>query len=343
MPRDELTASYNRVRGLWPFLLPVSVAVVARLLMVLFLPPLLDVYYYDSQAVQALLSGVDPYGFSYSAIPAWLATPGASTVFVYLPGVVLFLAPFGAAWDVRLGLIVADLLIAWGIHSIGGRWASTATVVFLLLPFTALFSTSYPNNTLVSMAFLGGAVALWFRGEGLPASILLGVSLASSQFVWLLFPLFAVWSLRSGKPKQLALSAIVAFALTLPFLLWNWYSFTYDTLFFEFTRTPRTIVSAAAFGLNVNPTLDGIMVTLLGISVPLLARALATLALLAYAIWRSKELAGILFNGSWFMLAAVFLLPNVFSWWYLELPFQTFLMWFVATHGRESSTPSANA
>ncbi|MDV3294069.1 MAG: hypothetical protein LYZ70_07340 [Nitrososphaerales archaeon] len=312
----------------------VLTALAARLLMAWLLPPLLDVYYYDTQAAQAILRGIDPYGFNFVAIPAWLATPGASNVFVYLPGVVLFLAPFASVWDIRLGLIAADLLVAWGIYAIGGNRARTATLVYLLLPFTPLFSTSYPNNTLVAMAFLGPSVVFWLRGRNVYASILFGVALASSQFTWLLYPIFAIWSLRSGRFRYALSSAVVAFALTLPFLLSNWSTFINDTLFFEFSRTPRTIISAAAFGLNVNPTLNGITTSLFGASVPFVVRGLATLAALVYALSKSKELSGVLLNGSWFILLAIFLLPNVFSWWYLELPFQLLLMWFVLPRAR---------
>lgn len=321
------------------FLALVLAAVAARLLMVWLLPPLLDVYYYDSQAVKALLSGLDPYGLSYTGIPSWLATPEATNVFAYLPGVLLFLAPFGALLDVRVGLVAADVLVGFGVYLIGGGRAKSGTLIFLLLPFTALFSTSYPNNTLVAMAFFGPSVALWLRGKNGIASILFGAALASSQFLWLLFPLFIGWALGSRRLRGLAVAIAVALALMLPFLLWNASAFTFDTLFFEFTRAPRPILSAAAFGVNVNPTLDGIAATLFGVSVPFLFRAAATLAALAYATVRSRDLSTALLNSTWFMVVTAFVLPNDISWWYLELPFQTLLMWFVAKGAKSAPTP----
>ncbi len=338
-----MASAFRGFRASVPFAVLVLAALAARLLMAWLLPPLLDVYYYDAQAAHAILNGMDPYGFSYVAIPSWLATPGASTVFVYLPGVALFLAPFSAVWDIRLGLIAADLLVAWGIYAIGGDRARNAALAFLLLPFTALFSTSYPNNTLVAMAFMGPSIVFWLRGRSGYAAITLGAALASSQFALLLYPFFAIWSIRNGKFKYALSSAVVAFALTLPFLLWNWSAFINDTLFFEFARAPRTIISVAAFGLNVNPTLNGITTTLFGASVPLAIRGLATLAALAYALKRSMDLRTALLHGSWFLLIAVFLLPNDFSWWYLELPFQTLLMWFASSMGGIASAGPTNA
>jgi hypothetical protein len=315
------------------FLGLVLAAVAARLLMAWLIPPLLDVYYYDAQAAKALLSGVDPYGFSYTGIPSWLATPGASNVFAYLPGVALFLAPFGAVWDVRLGLVFADVLVGFSIYSLGGSRSENAALLFFLLPFTALFSTSYPNNTLVSMAFLSLAVALWTRGKGMLASALVGVALASSQLVWFLYPLFLVWSLRSRRFGEVAIQIGVALAITLPFALWNWSSFTHDAIFFEFARAPRALVSSAAFGLNVNLTLDGIAYTFVGASVPLVLRVAVTLLGIAYAASKSRDLRSVLLNGTLLMVLVILVLPNDLSWWYFELPFMTLLTWLAGAEG----------
>ncbi|HYB45396.1 MAG TPA: hypothetical protein VEC92_02630 [Nitrososphaerales archaeon] len=316
------------------FVTLVAAAVVARLLAAWLLPPLLDVYYYDSQAARALLSGINPYGFSYTGIPSWLSTPGAANVFAYLPGVALFLAPFGAVWDVRLGLIFADVVVGLSIYSLRGTQSRTAALVFLLLPFTVLFSTSYPNNTLVAMASLAVATVLWTRGRGRVASVLMGVALASSQLIWFLYPLFLAWSLRSKRFDEVAIQTVSALALVLPFALWNWSAFTYDTILFEFTRAPRVLVSAAAFGFNVNPTIDGLVFSLTGVGVPLLLRAGVTVVGVAYAALRSKDLRAVLLNGTVLMILVILVLPNDLSWWYFELPFMTLLVWLAGAEGQ---------
>jgi hypothetical protein len=306
------------------------------------LPPLLDVYFYDSLAVKALLRGIDPYGFIYVGVPPWLVTPEASIVFPYLPGVVLFLAPFGALSDVRVGLVFADLLVALGIILMGGPKARLAAATFLWLPFTVLFSTSYPNNTLVAMAFLGLSIALWFRGRGGIPVLFLGVALASSQFLWLLYPLLLYWAHGTKRLLRTAASAIVGIAIALPFLIWDWSSFFYDTVVFEFTRVPRPILSPAALGVNVNPTLEGIAVTMFGVSVPLALRAGIVGLAMVLAVRRTRDLRSLLFNATWFMLLTILVLPNILSWWYLELPFQTFLLWLAAAEP-DSSPEAANA
>jgi hypothetical protein len=330
----------NNLVGVFPALL--LAAVVARLLMIWLLPPMLDVYYYDAQAARALLSGIDPYGLAYVGIPSWLSTPNASNVFAYLPAVALFLAPFGAVWDVRLGLAFADVLVGLSIYSLGGRRSRLAALLFLLLPFTALFSTSYPNNALISMAFVGLAGALWVRGRGRTASAMIGVALAASQLFWILYPLFLVWLFRSRKFDQVVIQFAVAFALMVPFAFWNAPSFFYDTIIFQFTRAPKPIVSAAAFGLNVNPTLEGIVYTILRVSVPLVLRAAIAIAGISYAVLRSRDLRSVLFNGTWLMVLTIFVLPGDISLWYLELPFMTLLMWAALDADSPNST-TANA
>lgn len=324
------------------FLCLVLAAVGARLAMAWLLPPLLDVYYYDSQAAQALLHGLDPYGHLYTGVPVWLATPGASNVFAYLPAVPLFLLPFGL-WDVRLGLIAADLVVALSILALGGRHARTASLVFLLAPFTALFSTSYPNNTLVAMAFLGLFAALEARGKGAVGALLLGISLAASQFLWLLYPLFVAMYLRKGRMLEVAISLIAAAAVISPFLVWDYNSFLHDAILFQFARIPQSLLTPMPFGFNVNPTLDGLSATITGTGLPILVRLPSAIAALVFAALRSRDIASTMSNSFWFILLAIWVLPSDFSWWYLELPFQILLMWFILNRGRTAGSQATNA
>jgi uncharacterized membrane protein len=305
----------------------VAAAVAARILLVAYAPPLLDVYYYDAQAVAALLAGSNPYGHIYTGIPQWLATPGASNVFAYFPVVPLFLAPFGAYWDVRIGLVAADLVVACCIWSVGGSRARASALVFLLLPFDALFSTSYPNNTLVAMAFLGLAIALEAKGRWWPSGMLLGVSLAASQFAWLMLPFFAVHYARTGRLRTVLVSLAVAAALLLPFFAWSPAAFVNDTVLFQFGRGVRGLVTPEAFGFDFNPTLAGLVMTAIGYTVPSLIRAGATVAAMALLLPKVRDLGSMLFALTAFLTAAMLFLPNDLSWWYLELPLMTALFW----------------
>jgi hypothetical protein len=303
------------------------------------IPPLIDVRYYDAQAVAALLSGTNPYGHLYVGIPSWLATAGAERVFAYLPGVVLFLAPFGGLFDTSLGLILADFVIAWSLFSLGGVGSRRASVAFLLAPWAPLFSTIYPNNTLVAMAFLGLCLLWEAKGKSLLSSLSLGASLASSQLVWLIYPFFLVHYLRERRLRDILASALVAAMLFLPFLLWNPGSFLYDTVTFQFTRPADTLIKSEAFGFNVNPTLSGIAQFAFGVSVPLFLKLGLALVLLLFFLYRTRSWRGLPLNASLFLLAAMLVLPDDFSWWYLELPFQMLLVAYVLNRGGRAPAP----
>ncbi len=333
--------------GIRTFALVIAFAVSLRMVLLLFLPPLVDVYYYDTQAVHAFLSASNPYGHPYVGIPAWLVTSGAANVYAYLPGVLLFLAPFGALWDIRLGLVAADLVVAWGLYALKGPRSGVAAAAFLLAPWAFVFSTSYPNNSLVAMAFLGLALLWETKGREVPAAAALGVSLASSQFVWLLYPFFLQRALKGRRFVVGAVSILVAACLLLPFLVWNPSAFIYDTVTFQFARPSQSIVTPESFGLNFNPTLSGIAQTLFGGAVPVALRVVVLLAVLVYLLYRGGNLPRLVLNASVFLLVAIFILPSDFSWWYLELPFQTLLVWLVLSGGENGSVergqPATNA
>jgi hypothetical protein len=324
------------------FFILIAVGIAVRLVLEWFAPPLLDIYYYDAQAVQAMIHGLNPYGYPYTGIPSWLSTPGASNVFVYLPGVPLFLLPFGAVWDVRVGLIVADLVVALTLWGTGGTAARRASLLFFLLPSDWLFSTSYPNNTLVAMCFLGVAALLDSRGRRTPSAVSLGAALASSQFIWLVYPIFAYRYLKRGFRKEVLVSLAVAAAIVAPFFFWSPASFLSNAILFQFSRPVQHLVTPMAFGFNVNPTLNGLAFEFTGSTIPLYLRAPAEIAALALAIrWSGTERAAFL-NATWFLLLSFWLLPNDFSPWYLELPFQTLLIWWALGSSGASSAASAN-
>jgi hypothetical protein len=302
------------------------VAVGVRLALSYFVAPLSDVYYYDSQAVSSLLGGMDPYGHAFTAIPPTLVTAGAQSVFAYLPGVFLFLVPF-APFDVRVAIVASELTVAWGIYALGGRWSLLASVVFLLLPFGALFSVVYPNNTLPAMAFLGLAVLSESRNRRLPSAVLVGLAIASNQFVLLAFPFFALLWFRRRGWRELGVSLLAAGAVVAPFFAWNPSAFVQDTVYFEFSRSVYPLVSNTPWGFNLNPSVSGIAVSVAGAPGPAIFRGVVTVALLAFFLSRAKGLRSSLLQLGMFLTIAMFVLPGDFFWVYLQLPLQVFLMW----------------
>jgi hypothetical protein len=306
-----------------------AAALVVRLAAMAGLPPATDVYYYLTQAVHVLLSGGNPYEHTYSGIPASLATPGAQSVFAYLPFTILYLIPFYLLGDIRLGLIAADLVVGACLYLYGGRWRSAGAALYLFMPFTVIFSTYYLNAALIAMAFIALFLLLESRGRGRLAAVSLGVALASIQFSALVAPCALLYYVRRGRWVELALAGVTAAAIILPFLVES-PSFVSETLLFQFSRPVTPLVSPGGpVGTLVNPSLDAIALWAIGHSVPGWAKAV--IELLAIALFmRVRDLSSLVRNSTLFVLLSVFVLPNDFFWAYLELPFMLAVFWMSA-------------
>ena len=312
------------------------VAVAFRLALSYFVSPLSDVYYYDSQAVSALLGGMDPYGHTFTGIPPALVTAGAQSVFAYFPGVFLFLVPL-APFDVRVAIVASELVVAWGIYALGGKLSLLSSAAFLLLPTGALFSVVYPNNALPAMALLGLGVLLESRNQRLPSAVLVGLAVASNQFVLLTFPFFVlIWYRRKGW-GELGASLLAAGVVMLPFLAWNPSAFLEDTVYFEFSRTVYPLVSTTPWGFNLNPSVSGVAMSVAGATVPAILRGFVVLVLLVFFLRRATGLRSSLLQLGVFLTVAMFILPGDFFWVYLELPLQVFLMWTAMSPVKEPS------
>ncbi len=326
-------------RSLLVFAGAAAAAVAVRVLLVLWPgAPATDVYYYDAQAVSAIIHGMDPYGHVYS-VPPSLATPGAAAVFAYLPGVFSFLLPAGAVADVRAGLVAADLVAAAGLYAVGGRRGRLCAVAFLLAPPTVLFSTWFPDNSLPAVAFLSAAVALEARGKSAVAPLFWGLSAASWQLAWLLFPLYLVRSLRLGRLRDAALFVLAGTAALLPFLLWDASAFVYDTVVFQFGRAAVGLVSTGPFGLSVNPSLAGAAVSL-GVSLPAAARGVVEVAALLACLRMVKgTLPSLLLASAVLLTLSAVILPEEAFWSYFELPSFAALAWFSLRGAPERAGP----
>ncbi|MDE1858527.1 MAG: hypothetical protein KGI26_05640 [Thaumarchaeota archaeon] len=307
----------------------IAVGLAVRVVL-LSLPPLVftDVSYYNAQAVGYLLRGVDPYGASY-VVPPQLATPGAETVFAYLPGVFAFLVPGDFGSGARLGLVACDVVVAAALALYRPKVGGLMAALFLLLPPVVLLSTAFLNDSLPSVAFVSAAVLLEARGMRVPAAALFGLALASSQESWLIFPVYVAYSLRGRRPVGPLVSLGVGAAVVAPFALWNVQAFVSDTVFFQFQRAALPFVYSGPFGASVNPSLQGLL-AYFGASAPLEARVAAAAAVIGVVAWRSKPNLGYLLWGSAAVVPlCLFVLAGNFFWSYLELPFVLALFWAV--------------
>jgi hypothetical protein len=330
---DESVAhGSGRRRWFIPLLLLLSLAVVPRVVLMILLPPGSDVYYVDSEAALALSTGQNPYDHTFTTIPLALATPGAAHIFAYLPFTVIYLVPFYLMGDVRFGLVVADVLIGYCIYSIGGRWRTVASAVFLFAPFSILLSTVYVNNLLIGALFVSLFFVLEKRSGGRAGAFSLGIALATSLLIWLVFPFVAYRYIRTGRWVLALLAASVAGIIMLPFVAATGPStFVYQILTFQFTRPTLPLVSyIEPIGYNINPALSAITLSLFHFALPGVLRVALVLLALPLCMKRATDQAAMMLQASLFATVAIFVLPNNLFWAYAELPIVTFLL-FVAS------------
>jgi len=296
----------------------------------LLVAPTTDVFYYDSQAAGALLSGSNPYTHTYSGIPARLATPGASSVFAYLPLTAFYLIPSHLLGDVRIGLVFADVIIALTLYHSSRERGLSAMLLYLFAPFTIVFSTIYINNTLVSILFFALFYNFELRGRPLLSSLFLGLSLAAIQVAWVLLPILAFYFLRQRRFTHIAAVLGTAILATLPLAIIDINAFLFDTLFFQFSRPVLGLITTTGpvgftldslLNVNLNLGLNGLMLTFAGFTLPVWLRVGILLLILPLFLRGMSEIHELLRASGLFLLVSLFVLPNDFFLPYVEMPF----------------------
>ena len=225
--------------GRWQ--MPALIAVVGILgiwLIKVMTDPPIDVWVFQRDAAQHLLSGANPYAMDFPNIYDHTRYYGEGVVvdgrvtygYPYLPVTLAFYVPTEAiAADPRFGnlaaLLLAAGLIAWAHR---GPVARGALGMLLLTP-TVLFILRYSWTEPVVLLALAATVAAAVRAPRL-TGIALGLFLTAKQYCLLAVPL-ALLLLRRQDGRRgavaLAAGAIVAGALaTIPFALWDLPAFT---------------------------------------------------------------------------------------------------------------------
>ncbi len=321
------STAFRDTNGRKLFLLALGIAAAVRLLVALFLRPGTDVFYYDQEAIAVLLSLHSPYGHHFSGIPVPLGTVGAENTFAYLPLTVLFLVPFYLMGDIRIGFMVADIAIGITIYALG-RGGVRPLLIYWFVPFTVIFSTVYLNNSLIALLFISLFVKLEQSERRSLGAISFGFALSAIQFAWLLFPFVLCYYLRTWRWKESVISTLLALAIIAPFALFGPADFYNNVIGFQFARpTLDLFANVGPLGYNVNPTLNGFLTTLAGVTLPASVRLFASGALLPFFLWRMRDLKGFLIRATGYVLLVMFILPNDFFWSYAELPFVLFLIY----------------
>lgn len=211
-----------------------------------------DGAYQTEEAMRAVLTNHDPYGFDYTQTSMrrwhWYVNADLHPYlfhYVYSPLTFLLPLPFFAAAsalglpvDVRFVFLVAAGLAAWAIVRLPWRWEwrYVGLAVLFLDPF--FYLAQGRNDILFLAAVLLGCLA-WERDRPALAGWSFGLALAFKQFAdFLLLPAgVALVALmlagRLSKPRLLVALAglVLPLAVTVaPFLAWNPSAFWTDTV-----------------------------------------------------------------------------------------------------------------
>ncbi|MGH3764721.1 MAG: hypothetical protein ACRDTX_06165 [Pseudonocardiaceae bacterium] len=213
-------------------------------LVILGSTPVIDVWVLLQGAGHGLAGGGNPYELAFPDSP-----PGqVRDCFTYLPATMLLTAPGvwlggDARWAELVLLVASGALLSWHLRA-GLSWHLRArdgsrlalALLVVVLPAAGYMLQQAWTETVVLPALVGTAV-LVDRGRAGWAAVVFGVALASKQHVLLLVPLLLLCRFR---PRELAVTAGTAAALTLPWLLANPARFVGCTVTLFLSVPPRT-------------------------------------------------------------------------------------------------------
>ncbi len=275
-----------------------------------------DVYYVDNYAAKLILEFQNPYSQSL------LATGHSMNLFVYLPMIPVFYAPFYLLGDIRFGSIFADVLIMFSIYFIAksinrGAAAFFAPLTYALLPFSIWLTSVASTNIMIGTSFLTVSIAALLRKKYSVAAIFLGLALATNQLVLLALPLIIFYFWGERKISYFLGSIAVSAAIILPFIMQNAFHFIYDVILFQFERPLQSNGSFSLYSI-INATTGESLASWMRISIFLVTVLIAVVWLRRKTVFLVPLIGGLLLLGA-------FILP-VNGFWNYFLPGGTFLI-----------------
>jgi hypothetical protein len=265
-----------------------------------------DEYFVDGQAARSILDLTNPYLQSYTV------SGPQSGVFVYLPFVPIYYAPFYALGDIRYGNIFADVLIMISVYYIAKSLAQSRAIyapfVYALFPPSIWLTSVSSTNIMVGTAMLTSSIALLLSRRFFFGSVMLGIAIATNQFAFLALPPIAYCYWKRGKSLQFLVAIPAAALIVLPFLAASASGFIYDVIAFQFARPLQS---------NGSFSLYSVLYNLLGFRLVTLARAAIMIVLGALTmIWLSRGAQRLVPASCILLLLGAFILPVNGFWNY---------------------------
>jgi len=277
-----------------------------------------DGAYQTEEAMRALLTNHDPYGFDYTqtSMQRWHWYVNSSLhpyLYHYVYSPLTFLLPLpvlaataalGLPFDIRVVFLGAAGLAAWAVVKLPWRWEwrYVALAVLFLDPF--FYLAQGRNDILFLTAVLLGCLA-WERDRPVAAAWAFGLALAFKQFALFFLPPVGValaalvWRGRLSRAWLGAAAAglVVPLGLSVaPFLAWNAPAFWTDTVGVV-TGTAHPSFPIDGFGLSAWIVALHLLPDKHAVFPFGLVQALVVLPLLAWGlprVWRRPQLDRVL-------------------------------------------------
>ncbi len=265
-------------------------------------------------AHHSLLSGADPYHLYRFPSEVVYLTYLPGTLLAYLPATLLHVDPrvLNLIFVAALALLLYQALLP--AHRLTG---TVLLGLWLLSPYLLYRHEIYTEPHWLTLA---ASLLLLHRGRIAWPALLFGVSIAISQFSWILFPFFLLFLWQHLTPRAAVLAAclatVAAAVLTLPFLLWSPHAFLFGVL----SHWQNGGVNARPVNLSV---LTALLVGAQHLEL-IQAVLLAGLLLWCALTRRCATFAGCLQTMS--LALAVFILFNILIWGYFFLLLELLLL-----------------
>jgi uncharacterized membrane protein len=278
-----------------------------------------DVYYVDREAANLILLFRNPYLYS-----DFTNRIGHVVTFAYMPLIPVYFAPFELmGWNIRYGSVVADVAILVAMYFIANSllernelrlaWIPlTGSIAYALLPISILLTSVFATNMMIGAMFLVVGIAALFYKRWILSGVLLGLALATNQFMIFVLPIITIYCLRKSNVRPALVSILLAGAIVLPFLLYSPSSFLQDVVYFQFQRPLQTNGTWSLYYIVYALTGYG-LVTPLRILIFAIPSALVSVV---FSTGRKKMLTGIAIV----LGLATFVLPIDGFWNYFLLP-----------------------
>lgn len=203
-------------------------------------PVAIDVYHFSNQAADMVLRNDVYTGHWTGLLPN--DTKAVREGYPYLPMNVVLLAPFRWLFgDVRWGLVACLAAVGWIIcrgapQTADRRRTALLAVLATLAPGCLVLVENAWNEPLV-FALLASSLIAFERRAGRTGVVLLALSLATKQHVWLLVPALAFW--RPAGWRHVSQAVAVAVGLCLPWILASPSAFWHGVVELHLANAPR--------------------------------------------------------------------------------------------------------